>query len=181
MEPIFIEANQLILNMQHQFLIRREFYVRYSWAKKYGYYFLGWLAAFAILNILTESNIFVTFKVVLLGLTAIAFFVVLIFLVVVTFNWFKRQAWKRQMIRRASQGKMKYWLTFDETYISFSTDVQQTNLKWEYFKYFKEYGDSIYIFPDRIYESIACSKSEIGISIYGRLKGIVEKKLKPLN
>jgi hypothetical protein len=181
MNPILIEPNQSILDEQYQFLIKREFYVRYSWAKKPGYYFLGWLVALAVFNFITGSNRFVTLKVVLLTVTSLAFLVVLAFATVVVVNWRNRHSWKRKIIRHAIQNKTKYWLTFNESDISFSTDIKNSSIKWEHFKYYKEVGDSIYIFPDKIYESIACSKSEIGIPNYDQLKGIVQEKLEVLD
>lgn len=180
MNPILIEPVQSVLNEQYQFLIKREFYVKYGWAKKPGVYFLVWLAILTVLNFLTDSNTFITLKVVLLVLTAIACLVVMIFLAVIAFNWFKRQRWKQKTIKDIIENKRTYWLMFDDSQISFSTDMHNSNIKWAHYKYYKEYGNSIYIFPQKIYEAVACSRSELGSENYDQLKEIVQRKLEIL-
>jgi hypothetical protein len=181
MEPILIKPDSSLLNEQYGFLIRREFFVRYNWFKKAGYYFLAWIILLIMFSFLTNSEALVVLKGVLLFTSALAVLASFIFSATILTRWIKRQNWKKARVKHIVESKLTYWLMFDENQISFSTEIHNSNIKWEYYKYYLVHKDSIYIFPESIYEAIVCSKIEIGEISFNRLKEIVAQKLKALN
>ena len=74
-----------------------------------------------------------------------------------------------------------YWLSFDESKITFITDNYSSDIKWEYYKYYKENRNSIFLFTESIYDAVACARSEIGDENYESLKAIVTKKITELD
>jgi hypothetical protein len=177
MEPILIKPDSSLLNEQYRFLIHREFYIRYNWYKKAVFYLLAWIVLLIGFSFLTDPETLVTFKVVLLFTTALAFVIAVIFALTIIAKWLKRQSLNKARIKDIVENKLNYWLAFDETQISFSTETYGSNIKWEYYKYYKENKDSLYIFPASSYDAIACSKTEIGERNYDLLKDIVIRKL----
>ena len=177
MEPILIKPDSSLLNEQYRFLIHREFYIRYNWYKKAVFYLLAWIVLLIGFSFLIDPETLVTFKVVLLFTTALAFVIAVIFSLTIIAKWLKRQSLNKARIKDIVENKLNYWLAFDETQISFSTETYSSNIKWEYYKYYKENKDSLYIFQTSSYDAIACSKTEIGERNYDLLKEIVIRKL----
>lgn len=180
MDPILIKPNSSLLNLQYQFIIRREFYTRYSWIIRIGYYFLVWIIFLMSFTLFTNPDTFIALKILLLVLSVLAVVIIAIFSLIMLIRWIKRQYWKKKKIKYIVDNNLNYWLTFDDAQISFSTDIHSSNIKWEYYKYYKEYKDSIYISPHNIYETVAFCRSEIGQTHYDLLKKIVMKRLTAL-
>lgn len=162
-------------------MIQTEFYTRFKWVIKATYIFLGWVVLLTCFAIFTSLETFFTLKVILFVLTALFAAIAIIFFLFLVGIWLRRLSWKRAAVKDMAENQLNYWLTFDDTHISFGADTYNSNVKWEYYKYYKEHGDSIYIFPDSIYHAIFWSKSEIGQENYDRLKQIAEIKLTALN
>ena len=180
MQPVLINPDLTLLNRQYQVLIRREFYVRFNWVIKATYLFLGWTAALTCFAVFAGQG-FLTLKIVLFFLTALFAIVAIIFYFSILVIWVKRLNWKKSAIKKVAESKSNYWLKFDDSQISFEADTFSSNIKWEYYKYYQEYKDSIFIFPDSIYDAVFWSRSEIGQENYCRLKEIAEAKLTMLH
>lgn len=179
MQPIKIEHNSADLERQLDFLIKREFITSYGKFRKPVYYFLGWIILLTLFSFLTGDN-FVVLKGILLIVTGLAILAALIFLVSILIKFLNRKAWKRTALEDAAKSNKHYFLSFDEEGIGFSTDTYTSTMKWDYYKYYIEHRDSLFIFPDSIYHAMTCSISDLGTEEYQRLKVIISTKLEVL-
>jgi hypothetical protein len=93
----------------------------------------------------------------------------------------KRKHWKLRTIRKLSQVNNAIKFYFDDKRLLFKTESHTSEIKWEYYKYWVENKDSLFIFPEKnLYEAIYYSKSELGIDNYDNLKRIAGNKLEVL-
>jgi hypothetical protein len=179
MQPIKMSHNSPDLESQLSFLIKREFFVRYNRYKRPAYYLLGWIIFLILFSYLTGENLIVL-KGVLLTVTAIALIPAAGFAAIIFFRLLKRNTWKRTTVLTALKSDKITWITFDDDQISFSSETYTTHVKWDHYKYYREYNNSLFIFSNSLYETLACSRSEFGEQEYESLKIIVSKKLAPL-
>jgi len=123
-----------------------------------------------------------TLKVVLIYLTAIAWLVALAVIVAIIIKRQKRIRWRDTTIKSVLGKDEKIHMTFDNEKLTFITDTYKTEIKWDYYKFYTEYKDSIFFIPkDNLYQSISFSFSEIGQNYFNDLIDIAKSKLKPLD
>lgn len=180
MQPVKIAYNSPSVNTQLEFLIRRDVFPRGNSYKKAFFYLLGWTVVLLAFSYFTEDS-FVVLKAVLLYLTTLALLVFVIIAIVFFVKFQKRSAWKRQALMSLSRNTGFYFLSFDDDQLFIETDTYSSQIKWNYFDYYAEDKDSLFIIPKRLYESIACSKVELGVEEYERLKTLLSSKLSPLD
>lgn len=104
MQPIKISNKSPDLNLQLEFLIKREFYVAYNRYKKPAYYFLGWIIILLLFSYLSGDN-FVVLKGVLLFVTAVAFLAAVVFITTILIKLLKRNVWKGILSHRPQKAK----------------------------------------------------------------------------
>lgn len=181
MKPLELPRATADLNDQLSFLIDREMYVRYYRYRKLMYMVVAFLLLFIESQFLTDTQTVVTAKV---ATTAILSMLV-VFLVMMFFSFLvtrqKRKHWKIRTIRKLSQVNNAIKFYFDDKRLLFKTDSHTSEIKWEYYKYWAENKDSLFIFPEKnIYEAIYYSKAELGMDNYDNLKRIAGSKLQVL-
>ncbi|TKK64220.1 YcxB family protein [Ilyomonas limi] len=178
MQPIKIAYNSSSVKAQLEYLIKQEFIASFGNFKKPALYLLGWICFIVPFSYLTRDNL-VVLKGVLLSLTALAVFLAIGLSIPILIKFLKRNAWKRKTLLNLSKNDQYYFLSFDDDQISISTDMYNTNIKWNYYNYYTEFNDSLYLIPKSFYEAIACSRLELGDDSYERLKAILSTKLLP--
>lgn len=180
----FIEINTATPELKDQlsFLIKREFYVTYYKYKKLPYYLLGFTVLLVGLLLFTNQDDFIVPKVMLLIFIAIGWVVSMIFLFTILIKLYNRNIWMKKAIKEIFKNNTKFQLAFNDEGISFITDTWNSNTKWETYKYYAEYKNSIFIIPaNDLYASSFHSKNDLGIDNYERLKAIVSSKLIPIS
>ena len=179
MNPIPINRTATDLKQQIDFLIKREFFVTYYGYKWVVLYFIGWTLAVLALLTLTDSNNFVTIKMVFIYLTAIAWFIGIVILVTIIIKRHQRIRWRDTTIKSFLAKEIKVHMTFDEEKLAFITDTYKTEIKWDYYKFYSEHGRSIFFIPEEsLYESLYFSPTDIGQDNFEQLKGIAKTRLK---
>lgn len=182
MEPILINRTSTDLKQQLDFLIKREFFVTYYGYKRVFIYFIGWTLAVFGLSTLTDTNILITLKVVLICLTAIAWLAALAVIVAIIIKRQKRIRWRDTTIKSFLGKDEIIHMTFDNEKLTFLTDTYKTEIKWDYYKFYTEYKGSIFFIPkDNLYNAISFSFSEIGQNNFNDLIEIANSKLEPLD
>ncbi|MDI3320596.1 hypothetical protein [Pinibacter soli] len=181
MKPLELPRVTPELNDQLSFLIRREMYVKYFRYRNLIYMIAALLLIFVELLFLRETQTVVNARVVTIGMLSM----LLLFLVIMFFVFLvkkqKRDHWKTRTIRKLSQVNSAIKFYFDEKRLLFKTESHTSEIKWEYYKYWAENKDSLFIIPEKdIYEAIYYSKSELGIDNYDDLKRIAGNKLEVL-
>jgi hypothetical protein len=181
-EPILINRTATVLKHQLDFLIKREFFVTYYGYKKVLIYFGSWTLAVFGLFTLTDSDILIKLKVVLIALTAISWLVALGVIVTIFIKRQKRIRWRDTTIKSVLSKDEKIHMTFDNEKLTFLTDTHKTEIKWDYYKFYTEYKDSMFFIPkDNLYETISFATSEIGQINFNELIDIAKLKLKLLD
>jgi uncharacterized membrane protein len=181
MQPILINRNKADLEQQFNFLIRQEFIITYGRYKRFPLYLIG--ATFVILAVafFTSTDKFIMLKGVSLVSIAIAWLIVVIFSVAILIKWIRRTKWRNNSINSFLIADTKAYMSFDNDKISFITDTYQSDINWEFYKYFGEDKTSIYIFPERnLYEALYFSAGDIGEENFKLLKSMAKLKLKPI-
>lgn len=182
MEPILINRTSTELKQQLDFLIKREFFVTYYGYKKVLIYFLGWTLAVFGLSTLTDTNILITLKVVLITLTAITWFAAFAVIIAIIIKRQKRIHWRDKTIKSVLLTEEKIHMTFDNEKLTFITDTYKTEIKWDYYKFYTEHKDFMFFIPkDNLYNTTSFSPSEIGQNNFNDLRDIAKSKLKPLD
>jgi len=182
MEPILINRTATDLKQQIDFLIKREVFVTYYGYRKVLIYFFGWTLAVFGLSTLTNTDVLITLKVVLIFLTAIAWLIALVVIVAIIIKRQKRIRWRDTTVKSVLSKDIKIQMAFDTEKITFITDTYRTEIKWDYYKFYTEYKDSMFFIPkDSLYEAICFSPSEIGQINFNELRDIGKSKLKPLD
>ncbi|MDH7460741.1 hypothetical protein QEG73_05605 [Chitinophagaceae bacterium 26-R-25] len=181
MKPLELPRATPDLNDQLSFLIDREMYVRYSRYRRLIYMVAAFLFLFIESQFLTDTQTVVQAKV---ATTAILSMLV-VFLVLMFFSFLvtkqKRKLWKIRTIRKLSQVNNAIKFYFDDKRLLFKTESHTSEIKWEYYKYWVENKDSLFIFPEKnLYEAIYYSKAELGMDNYDNLKRIAGSKLEVL-
>jgi len=181
MKPIELPRATADLNDQLSFLIDREMYVRYYRYRKLVYMVAAFLFLFTESQFLTDTQTVVQAKVVTTAILSI----LVLFLVLKFFSFLvtkqKRKLWKIRTIRKLSQVNNAIKFYFDDKRLLFKTDSHTSEIKWEYYKYWVENKDSLFIFPEKnLYEAIYYSKAELGMDNYDNLKRIAGSKLEVL-
>lgn len=181
-EPILINRTAEDLKQQIDFLIKREFFVTYYGYKRVFIYFIGWTLAVLAFSTLSDSNNLVTFKVVLICLTSIAWLVGLVILVKIIIKRQKRVKWRDTTIKSFLAKEIKGHLTFDEEKLTFITDTYKTEIKWDYYKFYAEHRSSIFLIPEAsLYEALYFSPTDIGQHNFEQLRNIAKTRLKLLD
>lgn len=167
---------------QLSFLIRREFYLKYYIYRKIPLYLLAiTLAAFAFLSF-TNSNSFIALKAIVITLISLMWVIAVLLVIPIVYKWINRQAWKQNVLKNGKNNPGVYKISFDYEKIVFESETSRTELNWEYYKYWLENGNSLFIFPkDSLYDAICYSKSDLGEENYNSLKAIVTEKLTKLD
>ncbi|MGN6163535.1 MAG: hypothetical protein ACTHOF_03260 [Flavisolibacter sp.] len=182
MEPILVNRTAADLKQQIDFLIKREFFVTYYGYKRVLIYFIGWTLAVLALSTLTDSNNLVTFKVVAICLTSIAWLFGFVILVTIIIKRQRRIKWRDTTIKSFLAKEIKGHLTFDEEKLTFITDTYKTEIKWDYYKFYAEHRSSIFLFSEEnLYEALYFSSTDIGQHNFEQLKNIAKKRLKLLD
>lgn len=178
MESIQINIIKEDLKTQLTFLIRKEFKLTYYRYRKIPYYLLAWTLIIIAISIFTSTETFVVFKAVSLTITALLWVVGLVFLAAILIKRIKRIKWRDNYIKDFDRNTKSFSIAFDEEKITFITETFKSDINWEYYKYYSEDKNSIYIFPERnVYDAIYFSKNELGANNYEILKNIVKTKL----
>lgn len=164
------------------FLIKREFFVKYFGYKKIGIYFIcGTLAVLALL-ILTDSNDLVTLKVLSICFATIAWLVGLVILLMIIIRRQKRLVWRNAAVKSILVKEFIAQMAFDEDKLIFITETYKTEVKWDYYKFYTEYKNSIFFIPEKnLYEALYFSPGDIGQSNFDQLKNIAKMRLKLLD
>ena len=183
MEPIeFSNSNNPDHEAQLTYLIKREFYVTYYRLRKYPYYLIAITIIILALLQFTPSDNLIILKSVSIVMLILVWFFTLIFLTTVLIKWYRRNQWKKECLKLTTQKDAIYSFYFDEEKLQFHHATYKTELNWDYYKYWSENKESIFIFPaTNIYEAIYYSVSDLGIENYSLLKGIVSSKLTKLS
>jgi hypothetical protein len=179
MEPIeFINRENPDYENQLTYLIKREFFVTYHKLRKFTYYLIGaTLIAFGII-LFTPSNSLITIKALSILLLSLIWLITILFAIPILLKWYKRYKWKMNSIAFAKNDDHSYKLYFNEEKISFETTKYKTELSWDYYTYWIEHKNSIFIFPkSNIYEAVYYSASDLGAENYLYLKNIASTKL----
>jgi hypothetical protein len=181
MKPLEIPRATPELNDQLSFLIRREMYVKYYHYRKLIYMIAALLLLFIESLFLTETQTVVTLKAATTVMLSMLVVFLVVMFVVFLVNRRKRIHWKARAIRKLSQVNSAIKFYFDDKRLLFKTESHTSEIKWEYYKYWTENKDSLFIFPEKnIYEAIYYSKSELGVDNYDDLKRIAGSKLEVL-
>lgn len=181
MKPLELPRATADLNDQLSFLINREMYVRYYGYRRLMYMVAAFLFLFIESQFLTDTETVVTAKVATKAILSmlVAFLAVMFLVFLITKR--KRQLWKIRTIRKLAQVNNAIKFYFDDKRLLFKTESHTSEIKWEYYKYWVENKDSLFIFPEKnIYEAIYYSKAELGIDNYDNLKRIAGNKLEVL-
>lgn len=178
MEPIELTRFTPNLDDQLSFLIKREMYVRYHNYRKMVYVVGISLLLVIVLLFLPDTKSIIELKVI----SIVIFSMLLLFSAILLFGFLvtrqKRNNWKRKAVQGFSPESNLFKFCFDEEKLLFETGSYKSEIKWDYYKYWAENKDSLFIFPERsIYEAIYYSKTELGIDNYDNLKRIVGSKL----
>ncbi len=182
MEPILINRTATDLKKQIDFLIKREFLGTYYGYKRDLIYFICWTLSVFALSTLTDNNNLVTLKVVLICLTAIAWLVGLVILIVIVIKRQKRITWRNSSIKSFLSKAVACHMTFDEEKLSFVTDSYKTEIKWDYYKFYSEHKKSIFFIPeDSLYEALYFSPADIGQDNFDQLRNIAKSRLRLLD
>lgn len=182
MEPILINRTATDLKQQIDFLIKREFFITFNDYKKLFIYFLAWTLAVFGLSTLTDTDLLITLKVVLICLTAIAWLVALAVFGAIIIRRQRRIRWRNTTIKSVLGKDEKVHMTFDNEKLTFITDTYKTEIKWDYYNFYTECMDSMFFIPkENLYEATCFSPSEIGLINFNELRDIAKSKLKLLD
>jgi hypothetical protein len=181
MKPLELPRATPDLNDQLSFLINREMYVRYSRYRRLIYMIAAFFLLFVESQFLSDTQTVVLAKVATTTiLSMLIFFLAMTFFVFLVTRQ-KRKHWKIRTIRKLSHVNNAIKFYFDEKRLLFKTESSMSELKWDYYKYWTEDKNSLFIFPEKnIYEAIYYSKAELGVDNYDNLKRIAENKLQVL-
>lgn len=178
MQPIQLTKANSDLNNQLEFLIRREFYVTYFKYRKFPMYLLTSTLLIIALSILTPADHLIALKAVTITLIAIAWLSALLFLAIIVIKRYKRNIWKEKTIKETFSNATNFQFSFDNEKLYFVTDNYNTDIKWDFYKYYAIDKGSIFIFPpNNIYEALYYSKNELGDANFESLKQIASTKL----
>ena len=179
MEPIeFKNRENPDYEAQLTYLIKREFLITYNRYRKLPFYLIG--ASIFVLGIflLTPSNNLITLKVMLFVFLPLTWIVAILFTFPIFLKLLNRYKWKKKLIALPKNETIGYKLYFDHEIISFKTPTYKTEFSWDYYTYWIENKNSIYIFPQsNLYEALYYSESDLGIEIYLEFKSIAATKL----
>lgn len=181
MKPLELPRATSDLNDQLSFLIKREMYVRYARYRRLIYIVAACLFLFIESQFLTETESVAFAKYVTVSMLSMLLFylVVLFFIFLITKQ--KRNQWKIRTIRKLSHVNNAIKFYFDDKRLLFKTESHTSEIRWEYYKYWVENKDSLFIFPEKnLYEAIYYSKAELGVDNYDNLKRIAGSKLASL-
>jgi hypothetical protein len=182
MEPILINRTATDIKQQFDFLIKRELFVTYYGYKEILVYFIGWTVAVFGLSTLTNTNVLITLKAILISLTAVVWMIALVIIVAISIKRQKRIRWRDRTIKSFLSKDIKIQMAFDNEKLTFITDTYKTEIKWDYYKFYTEYRNSMFFIPkDNLYEAIGISPSEIGQINFNELREIAKLKLELLD
>lgn len=109
---------------------------------------------------------------------ALTWIIAILFTFPIFLKLLNRYKWKKKSIALAKNETIGYKLYFDQEIISFETPTYKTELSWDYYTYWIENKNSIYIFPkSNLYEALYYSESDLGIEIYLEFKSFAATKL----
>ncbi len=93
----------------------------------------------------------------------------------------KRKRWRNRIIKHSQDNQSNHYLKFDEEQISVSNELSESIVKWDYFKYYSEYNQVLFILKEKsLYDTLSFSPLNIGTENLEKLKLIVHTKLIPL-
>jgi hypothetical protein len=181
MQPILINRNKPNLKQQLNFLIRQEFLITYGPHKKLALYLIGTTLIILVVALFSSTDNLIVFKGVSLVLIALAWLVAVAFSVTLLIKWIKRTHWRNKSIDSFLFADTKAYIVFDDDKLTLITDTFKSDIKWEFYKYFREDKTSIYIFPEwNLYEAHYFSAGDIGEENFKQLKSLAKSKLKPV-
>lgn len=178
MELITITIAASQLNKQLAFLIKNEFQISYGQYRKTPLYLLSITFIAIAFFLITDTNNYVTLKVMMILIISLLWLVVITFLLTILIKLYKRLEWKKKTIADYSTSNYVFQFGFDNEKIIVITDSYKTDLKWEYFKYYALDNDSIFLIPEKsIYESMYFSRNDLEKEQFDQLQNIAALKL----
>jgi hypothetical protein len=177
MPDVEIELNDMsLLKKQLNYLLA---YDRRLIFKKYKRMIIGFacITAFALTLSFIDADSIVSLKAVTYVLTAFALVIAVIIFSIEFFKWQSRIDWKKEHLKRAAEYN-SYIFGFDTDRLKFITHTYQSELKWDYYKYFAEHEQNLFIIPEaNLYQCVFFHMDELGADNYASLKSICEQKL----
>ncbi len=182
MEPIRLTKYSPELSAQLSYLIGLEFSYLYKKYRRELRVIVMYSILYLCLMLATERYSLLNLKVVFSIITALVWLSLLIAGIVIFIRYFKRISWRNRSVAEAAE-KLEYFsLHFDDDGIYFTTTKYKTEINWEYYKYWSEYNNSIFILNEtNIYEALYYSERALGKVEFACLRQIVESKLIKLN
>lgn len=178
MKLIKIDKTHNELRHQLEFLIRKEFSIRYKKYLSYPVFLIIWTILFISLLLFTDVNNFITLKAITIIFTGIFWFISLIILTSIAFQLYKRKIWKRKSLKAELLNKSIYEMGFDDERLYYLTDNINSETKWEHFKFYAIKSTHLFLIPaNNLYEATCVSQSEIGAENFEKLKILVSIKL----
>jgi hypothetical protein len=181
MEYFEMTKNKVDTSNQLDFLINLEFKNVFRKCRHYATWLIGLTFLYILILVFSDSEKYLPLKGVSTIMLTLGWICASTYLAIPFTKYLSRKKWKRSTIS-AYQAEKSTELRFDNDSISYRTNKYNTELKWEYFNFFKEHKNSIFIFDNvSIYNALYFSENELGIDNYAKLKTIVIGKLTPLS
>ncbi len=180
METIQLIKHESDLSVQLDFLISLEFRNVFRKYRTNGIYLVVLTLFIVLLSIFSDDSNYLALKGVSVIMLTLIWIFALGHLVVLLTRYRNRIKWKQGQIQAYStQATTEFY--FNDEVISYKSDKYDTALKWDYFTYFKEHKNSIFIFDNQnTYQALYFSDRELGIDNFQTFKNIISQKLKPL-
>ena len=169
------------LDTQLSFLIKREMYVTYFNVRKYPYFLVGFTAILMLSLYLINSKDYFSFKSFFIVLVALGWLFFIVLFLSFLIKYLKRLLWKKKTLKYKLASNQVINFYFDESKIIFEEESYKTELDWNYYTYWIENKNSIFLFTESsIFESICFSKLELGEKNYLKFKSIALERLELL-
>jgi hypothetical protein len=163
---------------QLNYLIQREFFVEYYGYRKFLYYLIGITLIIIGIFQFTSPDIFLTIKAIFFVMISLSWLITILFALSILFKWLKRRKWKLSSIEFSKNNDLNYKLSFDQEKILIEAPTYKMEFSWEYYSYWAENKNSIFIFPcSNLYDALYYSKSDLGEENYLEFKNIATTKL----
>ena len=183
METLEIKIRESIdYEAQLTFLIKRDFFVTFYKFKYISYYLNGVTLILLGIILFTPHDSLLSLKAVSILMLSFFWICYLVYSITIIYKWYNRNKWKRESITLAKKDESSYKFYFDNEKLSFETSTYKTELTWDYYTYWIENKNSIFLFTkSNIYEALYYSESDLGKTNYLELKNIASEKLEKLD
>jgi hypothetical protein len=166
---------------QLNFLVRMEFTNLYRYYSIRFYWMVGLTIISLFAFFLPDNNRNISLKGVLIIMIFIIWVAFFIFIIWLLFKYISRKRWAKKNLKELFLKKETFMFSFDSEHLHYSTNTNNTSIKWDAFKYFVEDKTSIYLLDEENpYKTLFYSCQELGLDNYNRLKEIASNKLIPL-